>query len=154
MTIFRRTLLIWLWMFWQGGFLFYGTVVVTIGGSVLESDLAQGMITRHVTMAINITGSVVLVAWLWDLLAERHTRVRRRWIAWFILAATVGLLFWLRANMDEHIDVEAFRLIERAQFRQLHRWYLRITTLQLLAAIVFTVWTLQNWRAADASAKA
>ena len=149
MTIFRRTLLIWLWMFWQGGFLFYGSVVVTIGSSVLESDLEQGLITRHVTLAINITGVIVLLAWLWDLFAEPHTHNRKRWATWLLLFVSIVLLFWLRANLETHIDPVTHRLMERANFRRLHRWYLRVSTVQLIAAMAFTVWTLQTWMARD-----
>ncbi len=149
MTIFRRTLLIYLWMFWQGGFLFYGTIVVTIGSRELGSDFAQGMITRHVTLAINITGIVTLLAWLWDLLCESKFQIRRRWAIWVLMAISIGVLWWLRASMELHIDTETGRLIERAHFRQMHRWYLRISTVQLIEAILFTVWTLQNWRWSD-----
>ena len=43
MKMFRRVFLWWLFMFWQGGFLFYGAVVVTIGTEVQGSDFAQGL---------------------------------------------------------------------------------------------------------------
>jgi len=151
MTIFRRVLLLWLFMFWQGGFLFYGAVVVTIGSFVMNSDFAQGMITRHVTDALNLTGLLVLLAWSWDLLAERRTRIRRRWLIWIFLLLTLALMAWIHVQMDALIDTEGYRLIDRPAFRSWHRWYLRVSTVQWLACIVFTVWTLQNWRASDAA---
>ena len=100
MTIFRRVLLVWLFMFWQGGFLFYGAVVVTIGSMVLEGDFNQGMIMRQVTNALNVSGLIVLLAWIWDLCAERTTRVKRRWLIWIFLLATLALLAWLHVEMD------------------------------------------------------
>jgi len=149
MTIFRRVLLLWLFMFWQGGFLFYGTVVVTIGSFVQDSDFAQGLITRHVTDALNLAGLVVLLAWSWDLLAERCTRVKRRWAMWLVLLLMLAMLAWMHVQMDALIDTEGHRLLDRPAFRSLHRWYLRVSTLQWIASVIFTVWTLQNWRAAD-----
>ena len=149
MKMFRRVLLWWLLMFWQGGFLFYGAVVVTIGTDVQGSDFAQGLITRRVAVAINITGLVVVLAWTWDLIAERDTRLRLRWSAWTFLLATLAVLAWLHPQMNELIDAEHHKLLDGAWFHHLHRWYLRISTAQWIASVAFTVWTLQNWRDAD-----
>jgi hypothetical protein len=149
LTIFRRVLLLWLFMFWQGGFMFYGAVVIPIGSSVLGSDLDQAFITRLVASALNLTGLIVLLAWLWDLLAERSTRLKRRWAVWLFLLLLLAALAWLHPHMDAHLDPVAQRLHQRDDFRHLHRWYLRIITVQWLACILFTVWTLQNWRATD-----
>lgn len=150
MLILRRTLLLWFLMFWQGGFLFYGAIVVTIGSDVLMSDFKQGLITRRVAMAMNVTGLFVLTAWLWDWFAEPATRRKRRWGAWLFLLLTVACLMWLHPQMDALIGTND--LIDRDYFRHLHRWYLRIATAQSLGAVVFTVWTLQNWRDGDRSA--
>jgi hypothetical protein len=149
MIIFRRALLLWLFMFWQGGFMFYGGVVIAIGTAVLGSDFDQGMITRHVTDALNLTGLIVLLAWVWDLCAERRTRVKRRWLLWLFLLLTLASLAWLHMRMDALIDTREYRLIDRSAFRHWHGWYLRVISAQWIASIVFTVWTLQNWRATD-----
>jgi hypothetical protein len=149
MTILRRTLLLWLFMLWQGGFLFYGAVVVTVGADVLGTDFDQGLITRIVTQYLNLIGLIVLLAWIWDLAADRQTRWKRRAAAWLFLVLTLAALAWLHPRMDAHIDVAGQQLLERSAFRHLHRWYLRISTVQWLAAVVFSFWTLQNWRAAD-----
>lgn len=149
MVILRRTLLLWLFMFWQGGFLFYGAIVVTIGSEVLASDFRQGMITRRVAVALNVTGAIVLFAWLWDLLIEQKSHRRRRWASWGFLALTVATLFWLHPQMDALIDLENRRLLDYEEFRSLHRWYLRISTIQSVIAIAFSVWTLKAWGMAD-----
>jgi hypothetical protein len=149
MTIARRTILLWLLMFWQGGFLFYGAVVITVGSDVLDSDFAQGMITRRVTAWINLTGLLALLAWTWDLFTEPQTRFLRRWAAWIFLVATLAWLAWLHPRMAALIDAEQARLIDDGAFRHLHRWYLRVSTAQIVACVAFTIWTLQNWRASD-----
>ncbi|MBM3994529.1 MAG: hypothetical protein FJ303_10315 [Planctomycetes bacterium] len=152
MTPIRRVLLLWLFMFWQGGFLFYGAVVVTIGSTVLESDFAQGLITRYVAVALNITGGVVLLAWTWDLISERHSRLTLRWSAWTMLLASVIALACIHPNMDALIDAHRKTLHDADRFHHLHRWYLRISTAQWLTSVVFTWWTVQNWRESDSEA--
>ena len=148
MSVVRRVILLWLFMFWQGGFLFYGAVVVTIGGDAL-GDFGQGLITRHVTAALNLAGLIVLLAWLWDLGAERKTRCKRRWATWCVLMLTLAALAWIHPRMDALIDSDQYRLLDRDAFRHLHRWYLRISTAQWIASMAFTVFTIQNWRATD-----
>lgn len=149
MKMFRRVFLWWLFMFWQGGFLFYGAVVVTIGTEVQGSDFAQGLITRRVAVAMNITGLAVVLAWTWDLFTERETRLWQRWFTWIFLLATLALLAWLHPQMDALIDAEHEKLLDREWFRHLHRWYLRVSTAQWIASVAFTFWTLQNWRDTD-----
>jgi hypothetical protein len=155
MTILRRTLLLWLFMFWQGGFMFYGGVVVAVGASVMDSDFEQGLITRVVTRWLNLVGLIVLLAWTWDLGVERQTRWKRRAAAWVVMALTLAALAWLHPLIDAHIILRdgSPRLVERAAFKRLHGWYLWFSTVQWLAAIVFSYWTLQNWRAADRRGK-
>src|ERR671917_504286 len=57
MRLFRRSLLLWLLLLWQGGFLFYTAVVVPIGTDVLGSPLVQGLITRRVTDWLKLFGA-------------------------------------------------------------------------------------------------
>jgi len=149
MTLFRRVFLLWLFMFWQGGFLFYGAVVVTVGSDELGSDFAQGMITRRVTDWLNLTGVVVLMAWTWDLFAERDVCLKNRWTLWTLLMLTIAALAWLHLRMEALIDAEHRVLLDEGAFRHLHRWYLRISTGQWIGSVAFTAMTLANWRAID-----
>src|SRR5205807_1609866 len=116
------------------GFLFYGAVVVTIGGDVL-GDFDQGMITRRVTDWLNLSGMIVLLAWTADLGCERQTCLWRRWLTWTFLLATLAALAWLHLQMEALIDTN--RLIDRDAFRHLHRWYLRVSTVQWIVCIAF-----------------
>lgn len=150
MTIFRRNFLLWLFMFWQGGFLFYGAVVVTIG-SEIHGDFGQGLITRGVAEALNRTGLLVLIAWAGDLILEPDTCLKRRIAVWLFLLLSLAVLHGLHSRMEALIDPQAYRLLDPDAFHHLHRWYLRISTVQWLASLLFTYWTLQNWRAADRS---
>jgi len=152
MLIVRRTLLLWSLMFWQGGFFFYAAVVVKVGTDVY-GEFGQGLITRHVAFWLNVAGLCVLVAWIWDLVGERGACVKRRWLAWTVMFTALVLLALIHPRLDAFIDIENHRLLQRDDFRFLHRWYLWISTAQWLAAIAFTLWTLQNWRAMDHSAK-
>jgi hypothetical protein len=149
MCVLRRVLLLWLFMFWQGGFLFYGAIVVTVGSEVLGNDFAQGLITRRVTDRLNLVGALVLMAWIGDLVVEPRYCRKWRWAAWLFLLITLGGLAWLHQQMEEHIDLEHSRLIERDAFHHLHRWYLRISTVQWIGSVALTCWTLQNWHEAD-----
>lgn len=48
---------------WQGGFMFYGGVVVPTGAAVLGSEVEQGFITQSVTNYLNLAGGVCAVLW-------------------------------------------------------------------------------------------
>ena len=63
MGTLRRWLVVLSLMFWQGGFMFYGGVVVPVGSEVLGSDTDQGWITRKVTDYLNAAGAVALAVW-------------------------------------------------------------------------------------------
>ena len=53
----RRMVLLVSLMFWQGGFMFYGGVVVPVGGRILGSETRQGFITQSVTNYLNLAGA-------------------------------------------------------------------------------------------------
>src|SRR5947209_19521490 len=85
MVVVRGFLLLWLLMFWLGGFTFYAAVVVPIGTEVLGSAADQGWITRRVTPWLNVAGAVALAGWAWDIAADPSaTRLRQylRWLLW------------------------------------------------------------------------
>jgi hypothetical protein len=153
MTCFlRRFLVLTALMFWQGGFLFYAAVVVPTGQSVLGSHLEQGMITRQVTIYLNLAGCISLFILGWDIRVARDaSRTRRlgRWASWFAMAVLLVALLWLHGRLDSLIDLEAHELREPRAFRAGHRAYLWLSTLQWVAGVAFTGLTLQAWRSED-----
>ncbi len=153
MRMVRRCLLLWALMFWQGGFMFYGGVVVPVGSGILGSDLEQGWITRSVTNYLNAAGAVALAVWGWELLAEpgssRGGR-RLRWLSWCLLVLALGTLAWVHLRLDELLDLEQSIIIDRRRFRSLHRWYLAVSTAQWLGCITLSAMTIRAWRDGDA----
>ena len=117
-------------------------------GTDLNGQFEQGKITRDVTFWLNLAGLATLLAWTWDLLAERAL-VKSRWATWLFMLATLALLFWLHPQLEGLMDMERGRLVHRGEFRFRHRAYLHISTAQWLASIVFTILTLMNWRKTD-----
>lgn len=152
-VIARRFLLVLTMLFWQGGFMFYGAVVVPIGTRVLDSPLMQGWITRSVTNALNISGAVAILVWSWDI-ARSHELVkmqRLRWILWLVLLLTLGLMAWLHVRMDALLVLDEYRISDRSQFRVLHSWYLIASTVQWVASMVLMFVTIIVWRREDSA---
>ena len=151
----RRFLLIAALMFWQGGFTFYGAVVVPVGSEVLGSHQEQGWITRSVTNFLNLAGIVAIGVWAWDIAmtSERNAwRRRLRWALWIVLLLTLGLLAWLHLRLDDLLDLESFRIVNRPQFRRLHEWYLNTSTVQWGSSLLLLAATLLAWRSEDTDA--
>jgi len=152
MMLVRRICLMIAIMFWQGGFMFYGAVVVPVGSEVLGSHQAQGFVTRTVTNYLNIAGAVAVVVWMWDILyATNNTVARQRltWALWLVLLFTLGLLVWLHVVMDQYLDIESQMILDRSRLRYLHAWYLSISTLQWATSLLLVAQTLVNWQAVD-----
>ena len=66
------------------------------------------------------------------------------------MTAALVALIWLRPQLDQYLDLEATRIVDRPSFRSAHRWYLWISTVQWGAAIVYILLTLLAWRRQDA----
>ena len=91
-TTIRRFAVLMMVGFWQGGFLFYTSVVVPLGQKVLGSDLQQGFLTQQVTDSLNWAGVATLPFLAWDLVRgdKRSWVGRGRWGCWMGLAATLA----------------------------------------------------------------
>jgi len=154
--IARRFAILFILMFWQGGFLFYGTVVVTVGANVLGSDREQGFITQQVSSALNIVGGVALLALAIELATGRDYRIvenrktrRNLWVMWGIQVVAVVILVVLHPRMDALMDSDEHIILDRPGFRSLHRWYLRIWTLLWLTSMLYLVGLLRSWKRMD-----
>ncbi len=149
--LIRRFLVIAALMFWQGGFLFYASVVVPLGQAVFGSE--QGFLTQRVTNYMNLAGAVALLVVAWDLAVTNGSRWQRRllWACW--LVSVVGLigLAVLHPRMDGFLDSDNVRVLNRATFHPLHRIYLWISTGQWVAMLIYLALALRGWQQADSS---
>ncbi|MFO0867201.1 MAG: hypothetical protein U0744_21610 [Gemmataceae bacterium] len=147
--------ILWRWLvlaayaFWLGGFVFYAAVVVPIGTEVLESRVEQGFITRQVTFWINVSGAVALTLFALDLLLPpRRLRIGMLSL-WAMMAIAQVVLFWLHPRMDVLMDLETHRVLERAEFRPMHRIYLWTHTVQWIIGCVYLALLVRRWRTDD-----
>lgn len=149
--LLRRSLVLVALMFWQGGFTFYAAVVVPVGQAVLGSHRKQGMITREVTVYLNLTGAAVLVPLAWDVsvVPDRRRRRTGRAAAWLVMALAQGYLFWMHTQLSALFDPNSASLLDATEFRSGHRWYLWVSTGQWAAGVVFAVLTVWAWSDAD-----
>ncbi len=149
MTSFRRFLVLYALLFWQGGFLFYSSIVVPIGTDELGA-LQQGFITRRVTHNLNLVGTVALIVLASELLSPGHPLRRlTRASLWFgMVLAQVGL-FHYHARLDTLLRPEEMTVIDPGAFRPAHRIYLWISTVQWGLALGFLLLTPGAWRAQD-----
>jgi len=147
-TLLRRFLVLFTFLFWQGGFLFYSAVVVPVGQSVLAPPARQSQITMPVTRYLNLIGGITLLMLALDVLRTRDDSRRKtwRWLCWLLMAAGLAALLWLHPRLVEFMDHH-----DHPSFYPLHRAYLLTSTVQWLAAMAFLLLTLQAWRAEDTS---
>jgi hypothetical protein len=146
MIILRRLILLIALMFWQGGFMFYGSVVITVGAQVLGSEMEQGFVTQSVTNYLNIAGAACLTIWgfvLW--------RERTRWLGWtFWLAIVLSLvaLVLLHGRMDQRLEIDS-HVVAGKGFYSLHRVYLAFSAVQWLGSLGLLGLTMHRWREID-----
>jgi len=134
--------------------MFYGGVVVPVGSRILGSDQEQGRITRSVTNYLNVAGAVCLIAWGWEVFAERGASLggrRLRWLSWWLLMLALGVLAWLHLRLDDLLDLDGFLILDRRRFRSLHQWYLSVSTAQWVVSVMLSWLTIRSWRDGDAS---
>jgi len=144
MMLLRRFLVLAALMYWQGGFTFYAAIVVPVGTEVLGSKVEQGRITRQVARTINLTGVVALAVFALDIAVTRPGQGLRwgRWLAWFVMAVTLGVLFVLHGHLDAMFIPDELKITDRPAFRFWHRTYLWVITVQWGCAVLFALLTL------------
>ena len=144
-TLYRLIFLVAL-MFWQGGFMFYGSVVITVGAQVLGSEMEQGFVTQSVTNYLNIAGAVCLT--IWGILLWRDETSWPGWTLWLILLLSLAALVMLHGRMDQRLEFDLHSVTGQG-FYSLHRVYLTISTGQWMAGLTLLGLTLHRWSLAD-----
>ncbi len=146
----RRMLLLVTLMFWQGGFMFYGGVVVPVGAKVLGSDTRQGFVTQAVTNYLNVAGAVCLIVWLEHLWHDRRKGVSTaEWWIWSLLAVLLVGLATIHIQMDRILVTETTSVSEPNQFHLLHKMYIGTSSLQWLAGLILLFLRLRSWDRED-----
>src|SRR4051812_20479682 len=102
----RRFLFVAAVAFWLGGFTFYTSVVVHIGGRSLGT-VRQGFITQRVTDWLNVSGAIALPLMFWNMAAIWRHRGRALRFAlaatWVVMALVQVELFVLHPMMDRYL---------------------------------------------------
>ena len=148
--VMLRSLALLLWIGWQGGFFFYAAVVVPIGGAELGSELEQGLITRRVTVWLNLIGLLAISSWWVALWATSWSAsARLRWLmtggVGLVAAGLIGL-FVLHGSLDAQIELETRSVIDHEEFYEGHRVYLVISAIQWLVTFAILPLTLWGWQ--------
>lgn len=150
MRTLRRFLVVQALMLWQGGFLFYTSVVVPAGTDVLGSAAAQGAITARVTDALNLCGIAALAFVAWELALSRDPNRRRlaaRWWCWAVALACQCLLVFLHLMLDYFMDPTRTVVVLRPPFYPVHRIYLWVSTVMWTSGLPLMWWSLRAWSA-------
>src|SRR5262245_12786061 len=112
-VVLRRVVLLVSLTFWQGGFMFYGGVVVPVGGAILGSERQQGFITQSVTNYLNLAGAVCLGIWLEHLWHDRKNGVSKlEWAIWSFTAVSAIVLASLHVRMDHILSIEPSSVLD------------------------------------------
>jgi hypothetical protein len=165
-TLIRRILVLVVLFFWQGGFVFYASVVIPIGTEVFDRHYRpdesaasgrrqQGRITRSVARWLNISGTVALFPVGWDAAAcsdPRRLRKFGRAVLVIMTAILLGVLFGMYTQLDARFNRQTLALDDEALFLRQHRIYLWLASVQWGCCVAFLLLTVAAWRAEDLSA--
>jgi hypothetical protein len=146
MTTLHRLILLVALMFWQGGFMFYGSVVISVGAQVLGSESEQGFVTQSVTNYLNIAGAVCLT--IWGIVLWRDKATRLGWTLWLGLVLSLAALAILHGRMDQRLEFDSHAVTGQG-FYTLHRAYLTISTTEWLTALALLGLTMHRWGQVD-----
>jgi hypothetical protein len=150
LSVIRRMIVLISLMFWQGGFMFYGGVVVPVGTDVLGSATEQGIITQAVTNYLNGAGAVCLIIWLEHLWHERRSGVcPPEWYAWGFATLSLAILVGAHLQMDRLLDLESTSVLDHAAFGKYHKLYIATSSFQWVASLIMLFLALARWSKQD-----
>jgi hypothetical protein len=163
MVLLRRILVLLVLFFWQGGFVFYASVVIPVGTDVFNRHYRpddgaasgrrqQGRITRTVAGWLNLAGAIALVPMGWDAFASTDPRRPRKFArALLVFSITVihGTMVAMYFQLDARFDRATLALDDGAKFLALHRIYLWLASIQWGECVAFLLLSVPAWRAED-----
>jgi hypothetical protein len=138
--------------FWQGGFMFYGGIIIPIGAQALGSESEQGFVTQAVTNYLNAAGLFCLIVWgtvLWFDAPNPSWPHKCCWTLFGSLVLGLILLEAIHVWMDGLLDLRTHSISDEPQFRRPHRIYLAASTVQWAASLLLLGLTLKAWQLAD-----
>jgi hypothetical protein len=151
MLLIRRFLVVFALMFWMGGFMFYGAVVVPTNRIELKDMPQRGTITQLVTEWMNFAGTLALLVLFVDTYASTAGRQPWRWSAWAGMVIPHLFLIWLHSELTKQMAAPGFHQSNMKGFLIWHRVYLITNTVQWFFGMVFLGLTLRQWRREDRS---
>jgi hypothetical protein len=139
-------------MCWQGGFMFYGGVVVPVGARILGSEREQGFITQSVTNYLNLAGAVCLILFLEHLWHDRRRGVSKlEWVFWSFAVVSLVVLAVIHRQMDQIVNAETSSIFDPDRFGRFHKMYIGTSSLQWVASLAMLFLTLTRWKRQDAT---
>ena len=137
--IVLRSITLFLFSLWFGGFLFYSGIVISNAHAVVGDHETVGMITQRVTGTLNIIGVPTIGFLFFTLIQEKKKLPVNKFKASFILLSLITCcliaLFIFHALMSQYIDPVKLELSEHKKFYRLHRVYLIISTVQFFCLL-------------------
>ena len=140
MLITRRFLVLLALMVWQGGFMFYGAVVVPVVRAQLEGP-ERSLITQRVTGWMNLVGTIGLLLMFADVWAGSAPVKRWRWLTWAGMALPHLAVVWLHRELSHQMATGNDRL-DKSGFLLWHGSYLACNVVQWFAGMAFAVLAL------------
>lgn len=151
----RRYLYLLTFAWWMGGLTFYALIVIPVAAHVLGRHRDVGFITQQVTLWLNLTGTVPLGIFLWNLIADQKLAFgwRRKLFqgSWILMAATQAGLFVSHAWLGGILDASKHRILDTDSFEFRHGVYETLVTILWVTALVHAWLTLQLWQVRDRS---
>jgi hypothetical protein len=151
--LLRHVLVMAALSFWLGGFTFYAGVVVPLGQRIL-GGADQALVTRQVSVYLNLAALAAMLPLVWDIYADtasHRLRILRLFCCLGILL-TLFALYLLHADMSELLDAAEAPIVRQPSFRYRHKAYLWISTVQWGCGVMQLIATLVSWRATDRQA--
>lgn len=150
MKTIHRTILLAAFAMWFGGFGFYVSIVVPIGTDVLGSAIEQSVITRRVTVWINVFNAIALVPLLIEsVVTWNRSGAVRRWLQLAMIVIIAGglvVLLIVHPILDAMFDEANVSVNDSARFYNMHRIYLWTSTLQWIAAWLWLLLVAYGWQ--------